>query len=130
MDFLFGRFGAEKCGLEIESRALFHLRHHISSRADRAASIARRRWHIHFLKRRAAINFSVGDGVERAASREGHLRQARAPVEIGEGAYLAAGSVITDPVPPEALAVGRARQLNKEGWVARRKQRRGPPVTK
>ena len=45
-----------------------------------------------------------------------------APVEVGDGAYVAAGSVITEPVPPGALALGRARQVNKEGWVARRQQ--------
>ncbi len=38
-----------------------------------------------------------------------------APVEIGAGAYVAAGSTITDDVPPEALAIGRARQVVKEG---------------
>ena len=37
-----------------------------------------------------------------------------APLEIGAGAYVAAGSVITDPVPADALAVGRARQVIKE----------------
>jgi bifunctional UDP-N-acetylglucosamine pyrophosphorylase/glucosamine-1-phosphate N-acetyltransferase len=47
-----------------------------------------------------------------------------APIEIGAGAYVAAGSVLTDPVPPESLAVGRARQENKEGWVARRRARK------
>src|SRR5712692_1107380 len=40
-----------------------------------------------------------------------------APIEIGEGAYLAAGSVITDPVPPDALALGRGRQVVKPGWA-------------
>jgi bifunctional UDP-N-acetylglucosamine pyrophosphorylase/glucosamine-1-phosphate N-acetyltransferase len=40
-----------------------------------------------------------------------------APVEIGDGAYLAAGSVITEPVPPDALALGRARQVIKENWA-------------
>jgi bifunctional UDP-N-acetylglucosamine pyrophosphorylase/glucosamine-1-phosphate N-acetyltransferase len=44
-----------------------------------------------------------------------------APVTIGDGAYTAAGSVITDDVPPGALAVARARQRNIEGWVARRR---------
>jgi bifunctional UDP-N-acetylglucosamine pyrophosphorylase/glucosamine-1-phosphate N-acetyltransferase len=39
-----------------------------------------------------------------------------APLEIAEGAYIAAGSVITDPVPAKALALGRARQVIKEGW--------------
>ena len=40
-----------------------------------------------------------------------------APVRIGKGAYTAAGSVITKDVPPGALAIGRSRQVNKEGWV-------------
>jgi bifunctional UDP-N-acetylglucosamine pyrophosphorylase/glucosamine-1-phosphate N-acetyltransferase len=43
-----------------------------------------------------------------------------APIEIGDGAYVAAGSVLTDPVPPGALALGRARQVTKEGWVEKR----------
>jgi bifunctional UDP-N-acetylglucosamine pyrophosphorylase/glucosamine-1-phosphate N-acetyltransferase len=40
-----------------------------------------------------------------------------APVKIGEGAYIASGSVITGNVPPNALGVGRARQVNKENWA-------------
>lgn len=40
-----------------------------------------------------------------------------APVEIGEGAITAGGSTINQDVPPEALGVGRARQVNKEGWA-------------
>jgi bifunctional UDP-N-acetylglucosamine pyrophosphorylase / glucosamine-1-phosphate N-acetyltransferase len=44
-----------------------------------------------------------------------------APIEIGEGAYLAAGSVITEPVPPDALALGRARQTTKEEWASKRR---------
>jgi bifunctional UDP-N-acetylglucosamine pyrophosphorylase/glucosamine-1-phosphate N-acetyltransferase len=40
-----------------------------------------------------------------------------APLEISRGAYIAAGSVITQPVPENALAFGRARQAIKEGWV-------------
>jgi bifunctional UDP-N-acetylglucosamine pyrophosphorylase/glucosamine-1-phosphate N-acetyltransferase len=47
-----------------------------------------------------------------------------APVEIGDGAYVAAGSVITEAVPAGALALGRARQTVKEGWVAARKGRK------
>lgn len=44
-----------------------------------------------------------------------------APVEVGELAYIAAGSTITDDIPNEALSVARARQVNKEGWVAKKK---------
>src|SRR5580700_8763616 len=43
-----------------------------------------------------------------------------APVEIGEGSYIAAGSVITDAVPADALALGRGRQVVKPGWVKKR----------
>jgi bifunctional UDP-N-acetylglucosamine pyrophosphorylase/glucosamine-1-phosphate N-acetyltransferase len=44
-----------------------------------------------------------------------------APVTIGKGAYVAAGSSITGDVPAGALGIGRGQQVNKEGWVARRK---------
>ena len=46
-----------------------------------------------------------------------------APIEIGDGAYLAAGSVITEPVPPDALALGRARQALKPDWAKKRRSR-------
>jgi bifunctional UDP-N-acetylglucosamine pyrophosphorylase/glucosamine-1-phosphate N-acetyltransferase len=42
-----------------------------------------------------------------------------APIQIGDGAYTAAGSVITRDVPPGALAVERNQQRNVEGWVTR-----------
>jgi bifunctional UDP-N-acetylglucosamine pyrophosphorylase/glucosamine-1-phosphate N-acetyltransferase len=42
-----------------------------------------------------------------------------APVTIGEGAYVGSGSVITEDVPANALALGRARQVVKEGWAQR-----------
>ena len=42
-----------------------------------------------------------------------------APVKIGDGAYIGSGSVITDDVPADALALGRGRQVIKEGWAAR-----------
>lgn len=44
-----------------------------------------------------------------------------APVEVGDLAYIAAGSTITDDIPNEALSVARARQVNKEGWVSKKK---------
>ena len=44
-----------------------------------------------------------------------------APVTIGKGAYIGAGSCITDDVPPDALAVGRGRQVKKQGWAAERR---------
>jgi bifunctional UDP-N-acetylglucosamine pyrophosphorylase/glucosamine-1-phosphate N-acetyltransferase len=44
-----------------------------------------------------------------------------APVRIGDGAYVAAGSSITDDVPKGALAIARGTQVNKEGWVAKRR---------
>jgi bifunctional UDP-N-acetylglucosamine pyrophosphorylase/glucosamine-1-phosphate N-acetyltransferase len=45
-----------------------------------------------------------------------------APVRVGRGAYVAAGSSITDDVPPEALAIARGKQVTKEGWVAKKKK--------
>jgi len=44
-----------------------------------------------------------------------------APVTVGDGAYTAAGSVITKDVPPGPLGVGRAQQRNIEGWVERKR---------
>jgi bifunctional UDP-N-acetylglucosamine pyrophosphorylase/glucosamine-1-phosphate N-acetyltransferase len=49
-----------------------------------------------------------------------------APVTVGDGAYTAAGSVITSDVPPGAMAVARAPQRNVAGWVGRR--RSGTPA--
>jgi bifunctional UDP-N-acetylglucosamine pyrophosphorylase / glucosamine-1-phosphate N-acetyltransferase len=44
-----------------------------------------------------------------------------APIVIGEGAYIAAGSCITEDVPADALALGRARQIIKPGWAKNRR---------
>jgi bifunctional UDP-N-acetylglucosamine pyrophosphorylase/glucosamine-1-phosphate N-acetyltransferase len=46
-----------------------------------------------------------------------------APVEIGDGSYIGAGSVVTEDVPDDALALGRGRQVNKEGWARRLRER-------
>jgi bifunctional UDP-N-acetylglucosamine pyrophosphorylase/glucosamine-1-phosphate N-acetyltransferase len=46
-----------------------------------------------------------------------------APVTVGDDAYTAAGSVVTKDVPPGALAVARARQENREGYAAKRRER-------
>lgn len=43
-----------------------------------------------------------------------------APVTIKDGAYTAAGSTITDEVPEKALAIARAKQVNKENWKDKR----------
>ncbi|WP_421786080.1 bifunctional UDP-N-acetylglucosamine diphosphorylase/glucosamine-1-phosphate N-acetyltransferase GlmU [Hyphobacterium sp.] len=42
-----------------------------------------------------------------------------APVRIGNGAYTGSGGVVTEDVPDDALALGRVKQVNKEGWAAR-----------
>jgi bifunctional UDP-N-acetylglucosamine pyrophosphorylase/glucosamine-1-phosphate N-acetyltransferase len=44
-----------------------------------------------------------------------------APVRIGRGAYVAAGSSITEDVPADALGIARARQVNREGWASERR---------
>ena len=48
-----------------------------------------------------------------------------APVTVGEGSYTAAGSTITEEVPPDALAVARERQKNIQGWAASRRRLHG-----
>lgn len=45
-----------------------------------------------------------------------------APVRIGKGAYVAAGSTVTKDVPPESLAISRVSQKNIEGWVKKRRK--------
>jgi bifunctional UDP-N-acetylglucosamine pyrophosphorylase / glucosamine-1-phosphate N-acetyltransferase len=45
-----------------------------------------------------------------------------APVRIGDHAYIAAGSAITENVPPDALGIGRGRQVNKPGWAAKKRR--------
>ena len=75
----------------------------------------------------AATVFVNYDGVEKHRTVVGdHVRIGSdsmlvAPVTIGDGAYTAAGSVITDDVPPGAMGVARARQRNVIDWVLRRR---------
>lgn len=47
-----------------------------------------------------------------------------APVKLGEGSYVGAGSCITDDVPADALAIGRGRQVNKANWAAEKREER------
>jgi bifunctional UDP-N-acetylglucosamine pyrophosphorylase / glucosamine-1-phosphate N-acetyltransferase len=62
-------------------------------------------------KQRTVIGSNVRTGVDNAFV---------APVTIGDDAWIAAGSVITDDVPPGSLAIARARQVNKEGRGGKR----------
>ena len=48
-----------------------------------------------------------------------------APVKVGKGAYVGAASCITDDVPEDALAIGRGRQVNKEGWARQKREKSG-----
>jgi bifunctional UDP-N-acetylglucosamine pyrophosphorylase/glucosamine-1-phosphate N-acetyltransferase len=75
----------------------------------------------------AATVFVNYDGVEKHHTVIGdHVRSGAdnmfvAPVHVGDGAYTAAGSIITQDVPPGAMAVARAPQRNVRGWVARKR---------
>ena len=48
-----------------------------------------------------------------------------APVTVGEGSYIAAGSTITSEVPADALGIARERQKNLEGWAAKKRKMNG-----
>jgi bifunctional UDP-N-acetylglucosamine pyrophosphorylase/glucosamine-1-phosphate N-acetyltransferase len=45
-------------------------------------------------------------------------------VKVGKGAYIGAASCITEDIPDDALAIGRGRQVNKEGWARRKREER------
>jgi bifunctional UDP-N-acetylglucosamine pyrophosphorylase/glucosamine-1-phosphate N-acetyltransferase len=47
-----------------------------------------------------------------------------APVRVGKGSYVGAGSTITNDVPPDSLALGRGRQVVKEGWAKQRREQK------
>jgi bifunctional UDP-N-acetylglucosamine pyrophosphorylase/glucosamine-1-phosphate N-acetyltransferase len=59
----------------------------------------------------------LGDGVF-----IGSDTQLVAPVKVGDGAFVAAGSTVTEDVPKDALVLSRAPQMVKEGWAARRRK--------
>jgi bifunctional UDP-N-acetylglucosamine pyrophosphorylase/glucosamine-1-phosphate N-acetyltransferase len=65
----------------------------------------------------AKYRTTIGDGVF-----VGSDSALVAPVRIGAGAYIAAGSTITENVPAGALAIARGRQSNKKGWAAARRR--------
>ncbi|HVV77045.1 MAG TPA: bifunctional UDP-N-acetylglucosamine diphosphorylase/glucosamine-1-phosphate N-acetyltransferase GlmU [Mycobacteriales bacterium] len=75
----------------------------------------------------AATIFVNYDGVEKHRTvigddvRIGSDTMLVAPLEVGDGAYTAAGSVISDDVPPGALGIARGQQRNVEGWVEKRR---------
>ena len=83
----------------------------------------------------AGVNIGAGaitcnyDGIEKHLTRIGDGAfigsdsTLVAPVTIGEGAYIAAGSCITQDVPAGSLALGRSRQVVKEGWATQKKSR-------
>ena len=47
------------------------------------------------------------------------------PVAVGDGAYIAAATTVTEDVPADAMVIGRARQQVKEGWAARNREKKG-----
>jgi bifunctional UDP-N-acetylglucosamine pyrophosphorylase/glucosamine-1-phosphate N-acetyltransferase len=71
---------------------------------------------------RAKHRTTIGSGV-----RGGVDTSFVAPVTVGDGAYTAAGSVVTEDVPPDALAVARARQTNVEDYAERQRSEVPPP---
>lgn len=66
-----------------------------------------------FTKHKTIIHNNVSIGAQNALV---------APVTIGQGAMTAAGSTITENIPEESLGIGRARQVNKEGYTRMRKE--------
>ncbi|HYP12852.1 MAG TPA: DapH/DapD/GlmU-related protein, partial [Bryobacteraceae bacterium] len=60
---------------------------------------------------------AVGDGVFLGSN-----STLVAPIQIGSGSYVGAGSVVTETVPEDSLALGRGRQVIKEGWAKRRRE--------
>ena len=76
----------------------------------------------HITKRKC--NTTIGDGAS-----TGSNSVLVAPVTVGDGAVVGAGSVITKDVPAGALAVSRAKQVQKEGWADKRKSESAPSIS-
>jgi bifunctional UDP-N-acetylglucosamine pyrophosphorylase/glucosamine-1-phosphate N-acetyltransferase len=62
----------------------------------------------------------IGDGVFLGSD-----TQLIAPVTVGAGAIVAAGTTVTEDVPADALVIGRVPQVNRTGWAARRRALQG-----
>ena len=77
-----------------------------------------RRRHDHLQLRRRA---QAPDHDRGAAPSSARIRRWWRPVTVGEGAYVASGSVITDDVPADAMAVARGRQAVKPGWAGEKR---------
>ena len=45
------------------------------------------------------------------------------PVKVGDGAYIAAATTVTEDIPADAMSIGRSRQQNKAGWAARNREK-------
>ena len=85
-----------------------------------------------FIGKRANIScgaiFSNYDGVKKHRTQVGDdafvgcNSNLVAPVNVGAGAYIAAGSTITEDVPADALGIARERQIVKDGWAGRRRE--------
>ena len=77
----------------------------------------------------AGTIFCNYDGVQKhtttieAGAFIGSVSQLVAPVTVGANAYVATGTTVTHDVPPDALAIGRARQENKEGYASKLRAR-------
>ena len=87
---------------------------HVSGRRHHRREREHRRRHDHLQLRRQA---QAPDRSSSDGAFIGSDSQLIAPVTVGKGAYVAAGSSIVEDVPDEALGIARGRQVNKEGWV-------------
>ena len=128
-----GPFARLRPGAEVEERA--HIGNFVELKKTRLGAGSKAQ-HLAYLG-----DSQIGPGVNIGAGTitcnyDGHLKHPTvigegafvgsnstlvAPVEIGAGSYIAAGSVITEAVPADALAVGRSRQVNKADWARKRR---------